>query len=63
VAPTPDIGYTGASLFAPRQGTIPLIARDRRQHKHFVAFLVLSVLLHLLLALFAQYWSGSGPPL
>lgn len=38
-----------------------MIARDRRQQKLFVAFLALSLLLHLLLALFAQYWSGSGP--
>lgn len=39
-----------------------MIARDRRQHKLFVTFLVLSVLLHLLLAFIAQYWSGTGPP-
>lgn len=38
-----------------------MIARDQRQHKLFVAFVLLSLLLHLLLALFAEYWSGSGP--
>ncbi|HBT83858.1 MAG TPA: hypothetical protein DEB35_10855 [Desulfuromonas sp.] len=62
MVPAPDIGYTRTLLPAPTQGTALLTSRDRRQHKLFVALVLLSLLLHLLLAVFVEYWSGSGPP-